>query len=387
MMSTLFFPLVPFLLEVIFVAWFITVGAFLASSSEKRFHYNINHVTRVRTDSCEVSLDNGTDITILDGKECFDENATWTCNNNQQDRVTCEFYKFGPTTEASYMQVYNLFGFFWGLFFLEALDQMVLAGAFASWYWTLNKKDVPKLPLLSSFYRTLRYHLGTLAFGSLIIAIIRMVRVMIEYIEEKLKEYHQDNPLVKCCLCFCKCCFYCLEKFMKFLNRNAYIMTAIYGKNFCWSAKEAFMLLFRNMARVFVLDKVTDFLLLLGKLVVVGGVACASFYFFSGRIHSLNPDLQLNYYFVPIILITLGAYFIADIFFGVYGNFPRLIFGKNMFQFILSEMAVDTLFLCFLEDIERNDGSADKPYFMSSDLKKILGNWNKTDNSQPNSPK
>ena len=28
-------------------------------------------------------------------------------------------------------------------------------------------------------------------------------------------------------------------------------------------------------------------------------------------------------------------------------------------------MAVDTLFLCFLEDLERNDGSLEKPYFMS----------------------
>jgi hypothetical protein len=34
---------------------------------------------------------------------------------------------------------------------------------------------------------------------------------------------------------------------------------------------------------------------------------------------------------VPVILITVGTYFIADIFFGVYN------------------MAVDTLFLCFLE--------------------------------------
>mgnify|MGYP001261818815 CR=1 FL=1 len=71
---------------------------------------------------------------------------------------------------------------------------------------------------------------------------------------------------------------------MKFLNRNAYIMTAVYGKNFCWSAKEAFKLLFRNLARVVVLDKVTDFLLLLGKLVIVGGVGVASFYVFSGRL-------------------------------------------------------------------------------------------------------
>ena len=36
-------------------------------------------------------------------------------------------------------------------------------------------------------------------------------------------------------------------------------------------------------SRVFVLDKVTDFLLLLGKLVVVGAVGVLSFYFFSGE--------------------------------------------------------------------------------------------------------
>jgi hypothetical protein len=41
--------------------------------------------------------------------------------------------------------------------------------------------------------------------------------------------------------------------------------------------------------------------------------------------------------------------------------------------FDVYEMAVDTLFLCFLEDIERNDGTAEKPYYMSKDLRQILG--------------
>ena len=40
-------------------------------------------------------------------------------------------------------------------------------------------------------------------------------------------------------------------------------------------------------------------------------------------------------------------YFRCSAFFGVYS------------------MAVDTLFLCFLEDLERNDGSEEKPYYMS----------------------
>ena len=70
---------------------------------------------------------------------------------------------------------------------------------------------------------------------------------------------------------------------------------------------------------------------MLGKLVIVGGVGVSSFYVFSGRI-DVNYELpQLNYYFVPIIIITISSYFIADVFFGVY------------------EMGVDTLFLCFLE--------------------------------------
>ena len=40
-------------------------------------------------------------------------------------------------------------------------------------------------------------------------------------------------------------------------------------------------------------------------------------------------------------------------------------------------MAVDTLFLCFLEDLERNNDK-DKPYYMSKSLKKILDKMEKT---------
>ena len=151
---------------------------------------------------------------------------------------------------------------------------------------------------------------------------------------------------------------------MKFINRNAYILTAIYGSNFCKSAKEAFSLILRNMVRVAVLDKVTDFLLFLGKVVITSTVALLSFWYFSGSLSEKVPmDLaepKLNYYFVPVIVITIGAYFIASCFFSVY------------------TMAVDTLFLCFLVDMEKNDGSKEKPYFMPKKLMSILNLKQKT---------
>lgn len=106
--------------------------------------------------------------------------------------------------------------------------------------------------------------------------------------------------------------------------------------------------------------QVTDFLLFIGKMVVVGGVAVASFFIFSGEVAFFKDHIPtMNYYLTPVIIITIGTFFIASAFFSVYS------------------MAVDTLFLSFLEDCERNDGSAEKPYFMSKDLMKILEKKNK----------
>lgn len=98
--------------------------------------------------------------------------------------------------------------------------------------------------------------MGTLAFGSLIITICRIIRVILEYIDSKLKKY--DNAVTKAIMCCLKCFFWMLESFLKFLNKNAYIMCAIHGKHFCASAKDAFNLLMRNFLRVVALDKVIN---------------------------------------------------------------------------------------------------------------------------------
>ncbi|XP_023379161.1 choline transporter-like protein 2 isoform X6 [Pteropus vampyrus] len=85
-----------------------------------------------------------------------------------------------------------------------------------------------------------------------------------------------------------------------------------------------------------------------------------AFFFFTHRIRIVQDTAPpLNYYWVPILTVIVGSYLIAHGFFSVYG------------------MCVDTLFLCFLEDLERNDGSAERPYFMSSNLKKLLNKTNK----------
>lgn len=147
-----------------------------------------------------------------------------------------------------------MFGMFWGVFFFTAFIEIVLAGAFASWYWTMPKSQLEPSPLMSSFKRACRFHLGTIAFGSLIITIIRMIRLLLDALKNSLKK--SDNAAARLLITCFECLFQMLEDLMKFINRNAYIVCAVHGYGFCTSAKEAFNLLMRNILHVFVLDNV-----------------------------------------------------------------------------------------------------------------------------------
>ncbi|XP_058466243.1 choline transporter-like 2 isoform X1 [Malaya genurostris] len=343
--STVFFPIIPWALHVLVIIFSIAVGLFLASIGTPIYRvYGLN-----TTVTCV--CDNG----YRDGDICDPVVFNEHCHNSSMRDLSgrcigasCNFQDINSPREVGYFHALNVVGFFWGICFVSAFGEMVLAFTFATWYWTFRKKDLRFFVLTTGFFRTVRYHLGTLAFGSLIIAICKIIRAMLEYIDHKLKKY--DNGVVKAVLCCCKCCFWCLESFLKFLNTNAYIMCAIHGKNFCSSAKDAFSLLARNVLRVIALDKVTGFLFLLSKLLLACGMAAVTYTFFDAGITK-----QLHYPFIPSILVFLGTYIIASVFFSVYS------------------VAVDTLFLCFLEDCERNDGTPEKPYYMSKSLMKILG--------------
>ncbi|XP_067333779.1 choline transporter-like protein 2 isoform X2 [Channa argus] len=339
-MCSLFYPLFTFLLLAIVVAYWAVTAVFLSTSNEP--------IYKVFNESaCDYSL-----------SKCNPANYSTSTMKTQCPDSKCLFAFYGgETVYHKYLiglQFYNVFLFFWCANFVTALGQMTLAGAFASYYWaSVKPDDMPAFPVFSALGRSLRYHTGTLAFGSLILSIVQIIRVLLEYLDHKLSA--AQNKFAKFVLCCLKCCFWCLEKFIKFLNRNAYIMVAIYGKNFCTSARDAFFLLMRNMIRVAVLDKVTDFLLFLGKLLIVGLVGVFAFFFFSGRVKAFQSTApSLHYYWVPILTVVICSYLIAHGFFSVYS------------------MCVDTLFLCFCEDLERNDGSAARPYYMSPTLREIL---------------
>lgn len=47
----------------------------------------------------------------------------------------------------------------------------------------------------------------------------------------------ETSPCAQCGLKCCICCFYCLEKFIRYMNHNAYTVVAIEGTHFCNAAR------------------------------------------------------------------------------------------------------------------------------------------------------
>ena len=91
---------------------------------------------------------------------------------------------------------------------------------------------------------------------------------------------------------------------MRFINRNAYIMCAIKNTNFCKSAYSAFNLIMRNLVRVVVLDSVVDFLLFLGKLVIVVLTGSVSYLAFAGHLPDIKVGPPIYLFFTDEILCS-----------------------------------------------------------------------------------
>lgn len=133
------------------------------------------------------------------------------------------------STTTRYVFLYYLFGLFWVTAFIIGCAQFIIAAAASTWYFSHNGDIAEgKASLKMGFSWIFKFHLGSIAFGSLIIAIVQMVRAMFEYYRRTaLKHAGSNNQIVKTCLCITSYCLMCLEKCVKFISKNAYILIAI----------------------------------------------------------------------------------------------------------------------------------------------------------------
>lgn len=168
-MSTLrcviLFPLVPYLLQVAVIILWLTIAVIIFGAGRRTFR-------------------------TPDLKECEPENTV--SNGSSTD---CTLRQLLDSHLVLYAQGYGLFAFLWLLQFVQGCYVMTLAGSFSYYYWNVDIDSLPACTCLKSLKTTLRYHLGTVAFGSFFIALLRTLQWIIEFVYNKLKSsLNSDEP-------------------------------------------------------------------------------------------------------------------------------------------------------------------------------------------------
>jgi len=243
--------------------------------------------------------------------------------------VTVREFKFDEFTR--YCGWYLIFIFFWTIAFIQAIGEIVISMSVAKWYFTRDKWEVGSGTVLKSICESMRYHLGTAAFGSFIIAVTKIIRLMVAKAQKTARD--MNNKIGEALLCCCQCCLWCFEKVVKFLNKNAYIQTAIFGTPFCRSAREAFGLITRNAGKIASITYVSGIVLFVGKFFISCLTTGAAYLV-------INREMGEDLYSIggPCALIFIMSYFIGDMFLDIF------------------DMSTTTVLHCFVADEEMFDG-------------------------------
>jgi len=226
----------------------------------------------------------------------------------------------GPYAAMAFFQI---FGLYWvGNFFFAGL-QCNFAGTIASWYFARNKGVVQNHSFRALLW-AFTYHIGSLAFGSLILATIQFLRFL-----ARLAESNHRGAIMFVLLCI-RLILSCLENFIRWLSRYAYVYIAMHGMTFCEGARATFSLWDRSGFQCVINDSVVGFVIFAAAFSGSALVGAAAY----GGCVAVGLDWQSS--LIGAVIVFAMACFI----FGLLGASVSV--------------SVDTLMVCYVEDLERN---------------------------------
>jgi hypothetical protein len=262
----------------------------------------------------------------------------------------------------------QVFGWLWTVQWFLAIQYTAVAGAISNWYFTkedeeTNEKKISSVMLSFSMYRTVRYHSGTMAIGSFVIAVVICVKFAALYVVNQLQAQATENKAVQFALKALKWCILCVEKFIRFMGHLAFIEVAIWGKTFCGGLLTAVKLLAKNVVRFSFVTLFSKLVLILGKLLIVASALGASYLLlpaFKTQTVSVDGTIEDTPAMpgsgdeaIPMLPMFLVGFFSLTISINVMGIY---------------ETAIDTIMVSFLEDEMENDGGI----FGSGPLKSFM---------------
>lgn len=156
-----------------------------------------------------------------------------------------------------------MLSFFWTSQVLKNIVHMTNAGAMATWYFYPDDQTPPD-PTWSACKRALTTSFGSICLGSLLVAIIKAVRTVIQYMVRNENEFVQ---------CIALCIIDCLDSLVSYFNHYAFTQISIYGMSYCEAGSATWQLLKSRGFAAVMNDDLIGFVVFVG--VIFGGLISA----------------------------------------------------------------------------------------------------------------
>ncbi|WVR07244.1 protein PNS1 [Kwoniella sp. DSM 27419] len=199
---------------------------------------------------------------------------------------------------------YSTFAYLWTSQVVANVILCTLSGGvFGGWYYygpRMNQgAGVPKRATLKAFVRASTLSLGSIAFGSLIVTILELLRLILQTLQQY--EAGQGDTIGAIVACCAACCVGCIENMVQWFNKYAYIEISLYGKAYIPAAKDTWTLLKDRGIDALVNDSLVGTALMWGAY--INGFLCAVLGYFYLRFTNpaYNADGQ---YSAPVILFS-----------------------------------------------------------------------------------
>lgn len=234
-------------------------------------------------------------------------------------------------SEPSLLRLYFfIFGTLWSNALIQALGLFIIASACCMWYYNHGANSELDSPIMRSLKMAFRYHFGSLAFGSFILAVVQFLQMIVEVFKKQAENSGAaQNKCFEYAINCLRCCLACIERIVQFINETAYIQIALRGKNFCSAAKDGFEIVLNNGIRYLVVAGIGKLMMLIGRILIAVGTTLA-FYCLITFVPSIKSGIMEPLYLLLIVFIigfAIGALFI----------------------FVYS-IAIDTILACFIVD-------------------------------------
>ena len=238
------------------------------------------------------------------------------------------------------LMLFQVFAFLWVVAFLSAVYQHVVAGSVGGWYFSRDvMSSRPRETAFSSLFHAVTTSFGSLAFGSLVLAFIQFLNFLLEL----SKKSNTKNRFLVCVINGLQCLLGCIQGIVQYINKFAYIHVAMHGYSFCKAARECFDLISRNFFSAVIMDTITGFVLFVGKALFTALCTIITIGILDARDR-------------PLTSVTLGLTVVI--------SFAVLHIVSHVIG-----VSVDTVFVCYLEDLEMNkEGNL----YISPDLHSLL---------------